>query len=711
MLKNLFLIILFFFLLVFFLKDLNQIDIVYPVTKKSLQEDDYHGTVVKDPYRWLEDMESDEVKKWINEQQSLTESYIDQIPFIDQIEERLKERWNYPRMTTPFHRNGRYFFYKNTGLQNHSVLYYQDGLNGEEKIVLDPNLLSDDGSLSISMVSVSKDGKLLVYGVSESGSDWDEYYVMNIDTGEKFPDHLKWIKFSRAYWHPDGSGFYYSRYPKPDFGNEYKNQNQFNKLYFHKIGTNQSEDILVYEDLEHPDYGFYSWITDDEKYQMLGIWSGANDNNLLYYKKIGSTGEFLPIIDDWIGDFRIVHNIGSSFYLQTTYKSPKGRLVKIDLNNVGIDNWEDIIFETKNTLHSSKVVNENQILVIYKKNLIHELQLYSIEGEFVKDISLPSKGSLRISADWRDSDVFYSFTSFLYPTSIFQLNIDSGKSEVYWEADMNFDNSKYTVEQKFYSSKDGTQIPIFIIYNNNIKKDGSNPTYLYGYGGFNAGLTPYFSLSRLTWLEAGGIIALPGIRGGNEYGEDWHRGGMLENKQNVFDDFINAALYLIDNKYTNPNKLAIGGGSNGGLLVSVCALQRPDIFKVVDCSVPVADMLRYHKFTIGWAWIPEYGSSDDPEQFKFLYNYSPIHNVSEGIEYPSMIISTADHDDRVVPLHSYKLAASFQEKQNGNNPILLQVFTKSGHGAGKPTSQVIREIAIKWGFILHELDEGYSIIH
>ena len=708
--KNMFLIVLLILSVLFFIKDSNQLDIMYPETKISLHEDDYHGVIVKDPYRWLEDMESEEVKNWILDQQSLTDSYIEQIPFVDQIENRLKERWNYPKMTTPFHRDDRYFFYKNTGLQNHSVLFYKDGLNGKEKIVLDPNLLSEDGSLSISMISVSKDGKLLAYGLSKSGSDWDEYYVMNIDTGEIFSDHLKWIKFSKAYWLPDGSGFYYSRYPEPTIGSEYKNQNHFNKLYLHKIGTEQSEDILIYEDLEHPDYGFYTWITDDEKYQILGVWSGANDYNLLYYKKFGSTNKFSPIVDDWIGDFRIVHNVDSVFYLQTTYNSPKGRIVKIDINNSSMDNLENIIPEKENTLHSSKIVNKNQFLLIYKKHLIHELELYNIEGNFVKNIPLPSKGSISISADWDDADIFYSFTSFLYPTTIFQLNIDSGESMVYWEADINFDNSKYTVEQKFYSSKDGTQIPMFIIYNNKMKKDGSNPTYLYGYGGFNAGLSPYFSISRLTWLEAGGIIALPGIRGGNEYGEDWHKGGMLENKQNVFDDFISAALYLIDNNYTNPSKLAIGGGSNGGLLVSVCALQKPDIFQVVDCSVPVADMLRYHKFTIGWAWVPEYGSSDDPDQFKFLYNYSPVHNVNEGIEYPSMIISTADHDDRVVPLHSYKLAAALQEKQSSENPILLQVFTKSGHGAGKPTNQVIREIATKWSFILYELDENYSII-
>ena len=682
----------------------NKNKIVYPYTKTVAQEDDYHGTIVKDPYRWLEDMDSKEVKDWIFEQQKLTESYIDQIPQIVEIENKLKERWNYPRMSLPFHRNNRYFFYKNSGLQNHSVLYYKDGLNGEEKILLDPNILSEDGSLSVSMVSVSKDGKLLAYGISKSGSDWDEYFVKDIDTGENFADHLKWIKFSKAYWLPDGSGFFYSRYPEPLEGDEFKNQNQFNKLYFHRIGTEQSKDSLIYEDSLNPDYGFYSWVTNDEQYQILGVWSGSNNNNLLYYKKKGSKEKFKPIIDEWIGDFRLIHNIGSEFYIQTTFNSPKGRIIKIDINDPSQKNWKNIVNENENTLHSSKVVNTNQILITYKKDLIHKLHLHDINGEYIDEVSLPSKGSLRISANWDDSEIFYSFTSFLYPTTIFKLNLNSGLSDLYWEADINFDNNLYTVDQIFYDSKDGTQIPMFIIYNNKMKKNSLNPTYLYGYGGFNAGLTPYFSLSRLSWLELGGIIALPGIRGGNEYGEDWHKDGMLGNKQNVFDDFISAASYLIEEKYTNPNKLAIGGGSNGGLLVSACALQQPDLFRVVDCSVPVADMLRYHKFTIGWAWIPEYGSSDDPEQFQVLFNYSPVHNVKKGVKYPSMLISTADHDDRVVPLHSYKLAATLQAKQYGKNPILLQVHSKSGHGAGKPTEKIIKEIATKWGFILNELD-------
>ena len=404
----------------------NKNKIVYPYTKTVAQEDDYHGTIVKDPYRWLEDMDSKEVKDWIFEQQKLTESYIDQIPQIVEIENKLKERWNYPRMSLPFHRNNRYFFYKNSGLQNHSVLYYKDGLNGEEKILLDPNILSEDGSLSVSMVSVSKDGKLLAYGISKSGSDWDEYFIKDIDTGENFADHLKWIKFSKAYWLPDGSGFFYSRYPEPLEGDEFKNQNQFNKLYFHRIGTEQSKDSLIYEDSLNPDYGFYSWVTNDEQYQILGVWSGSNNNNLLYYKKKGSKEKFQPIIDEWIGDFRLIHNIGSEFYIQTTFNSPKGRIIKIDINDPSQKNWKNIVNENENTLHSSKVVNTNQILITYKKDLIHNLHLHDINGEYIDEVSLPSKGSLRISANWDDSEIFYSFTSFLYPTTIFKLNLNSG---------------------------------------------------------------------------------------------------------------------------------------------------------------------------------------------------------------------------------------------------------------------------------------------
>ena len=684
----------------------KQNTITYPQTRTINQVDNYFGTTVSDPYRWLEDLDSKEVLNWAHSQQDVTQKYLDKIPFTDKIDNILKSNWDYERMGMPFHRKNRYFYYHNTGLQNHSILCYKDGINGDAKVLLDPNTFSEDGSESLSMVSVSKDGNTLAYGISQSGSDWDEYFIMDITSGKKYDDHLKWIKFSSASWLPDGSGFYYGRYPKPT-GDEFEDQNQNNKLYLHRIGTSQDEDELVYEDPSNPDYGFYSWVTKDEKYQILGVWSGANDHTLLFYRQFKSLGEFLPIIDEWKGDFNIIHNFGSEFFIFTRFESPNGRVMKFDLSSTDFSTWIDIVAESDDILSRAKLVNKNQLLLTFKKDLIDEVRMYNLEGTLIDNFKLPDMGSVDFSGNWDDYKIFYTFTSFLYPSTIFTLDLETKKSELFWNPVLNFDASSYTVKREFYTSKDGTQIPMFIIHKSDLELNGSNPTYLYGYGGFNGSVTPYFSVSRLTWLEIGGVLALPAIRGGGEYGEDWHEAGMLDRKQNVFDDFIFAAEFLIDSKYTSSQKLAIGGGSNGGLLVSACMLQRPDLFSVVDCSVPVTDMLRFHKFTIGWAWVPEYGSSENKDQFKTLIQYSPVHNVKQGVKYPSIMISTGDHDDRVVPSHSYKLAAELQSKNGGDNPMLLRVHGKSGHGAGKPTNQVIREIAETWAFILHEM--GVSI--
>lgn len=684
----------------------KQNTITYPQTRTINQVDNYFGTTVSDPYRWLEDLDSKEVLNWAHSQQDVTQKYLDRIPFTDKIDNILKSNWDYERMGMPFHRKNRYFYYHNTGLQNHSILYYKDGINGDAKVLLDPNTFSEDGSESLSMVSVSKDGNTLAYGISQSGSDWDEYFIMDITSGKKYDDHLKWIKFSSASWLPDGSGFYYGRYPKPT-GDEFEDQNQNNKLYLHRIGTSQDEDELVYEDPSNPDYGFYSWVTKDEKYQILGVWSGANDHTLLFYRQFKSLGEFLPIIDEWKGDFNIIHNFGSEFFIFTRFESPNGRVMKFDLSSTDFSTWIDIVAESDDILSRAKLVNKNQLLLTFKKDLIDEVRMYNLEGTLIDNFKLPDMGSVDFSGNWDDYKIFYTFTSFLYPSTIFTLDLETRKSELFWNPVLDFDASSYTVKREFYTSKDGTQIPMFIIHKSDLELNGSNPTYLYGYGGFNGSVTPYFSVSRLTWLEIGGVLALPAIRGGGEYGEDWHEAGMLDRKQNVFDDFIFAAEFLIDSKYTSSPKLAIGGGSNGGLLVSACMLQRPDLFSVVDCSVPVTDMLRFHKFTIGWAWVPEYGSSENKDQFKTLIQYSPVHNVKQGVKYPSIMISTGDHDDRVVPSHSYKLAAELQSKNGGDNPMLLRVHGKSGHGAGKPTNQVIREIAETWAFILHEM--GVSI--
>ncbi|MBC8312142.1 MAG: S9 family peptidase [Candidatus Marinimicrobia bacterium] len=682
----------------------TQKSITYPPTRTVDQIDDYFGTQVSDPYRWLEDLDSEEVLNWAHSQQDVTQKYLNKIPFTNKIEDLLKSKWDYERMGRPFHRENRYFYYHNTGLQNHSMLYFKDGLDGDPRVLLDPNLFSGDGSKSLSMVSVSKDGNSLAYGISQSGSDWDEYFIMDVVSGKHYDDHLKWIKFSKASWLPDGSGFYYGRYPEPK-GDEFEVQNQNNKLYLHRIGTSQNEDELIYEDPENPDYGFSSWITTDEKYQILGAWSGANDHILLFYRDFGSKNDFIPIVSEWKGDFNIIHNFGSEFYVFTRFESPNGRVMKFDLSNPEFSTWEDVIPESDDILSEVRIVNRNQLLTTFRKDLIDEVKIFSVDGTFIYDIQLPDMGSVGFSAQWDDTEIFYNFSSFLYPSTIFTLNLNTRKSELYWRPNLNFDASNFTLKREFYESKDGTRIPMFIVHKSELKLDGQNPTYLYGYGGFNGSVTPYFSVSRLTWLELGGVLALPAIRGGGEYGEDWHEAGMLNQKQNVFDDFIAAGEFLINTGYTSSEKLAIGGGSNGGLLVSACMLQRPDLFTVIDCSVPVTDMLRFHKFTIGWAWVPEYGSSEDKAQFQTLIQYSPVHNVKKGENYPSIIISTGDHDDRVVPSHSYKLAAELQRKNGGTNPMLLRVHGKSGHGEGKPTNQVIREIAETWAFILNEMGE------
>jgi len=474
-------------------------------------------------------------------------------------------------------------------------------------------------------------------------------------------------------------------------------------LYFHKIGTDQSIDQLIYENSEHPDYGFGAWVTEDEKFLIMSVWSGANNKSLLYYRPYQSESDFIPIIDEWLGQFSVVHNVGYDFYIYTKYSAPNGKFMKMDPRQPAFENWTTIIPENEYVLRNVRVVDHNKLIGIYRENMVSAVKIFEMEGEYISDMALPSLGSIGISARWDDTEFFYSFSSFLYPRSIFKFDMETMKSTLFWSPALEFEPNHYNVELKFYLSRDGTHIPMFIIHKKDLVLNGSNPTYLYGYGGFNSSVSPYFSVSRLAWLEEGGVLALPGLRGGSEYGEKWHEDGMLDKKQNVFDDFIFAAEYLISENYTSPQYLAIGGGSNGGLLVSACMLQRPELFRGVNCGVPVTDMLRYHKFTIGWAWVPEYGSSEDPDQFEFLYQYSPVHNVKANSKYPSMLISTGDHDDRVVPSHSYKLIAELQSKNTSDNPMFLRVHSKSGHGAGKPTRQIIHERAQTWGFILHEM--------
>ncbi|MFQ6610009.1 MAG: prolyl oligopeptidase family protein [Fidelibacterota bacterium] len=679
----------------------------YPAAPRSDQVDDFHGTAVVDPYRPLEDLDAPETKQWVDAQNVLTESYLKQIPYREKIRSRLTELWDHPRSSLPFKRAGRYFQYKNSGLQNQSILYYKDGIDGVEKVALDPNQLSEDGTVALSSLDIHKDGKLVAYGISRSGSDWVEYFVRDIDSGKDLDDHLQWVKFSEATWHPDGSGFYYARYPEPKTGDEYEDVNVNQKLYFHKLGTPQIEDELIYEDSEHPQYGFSASVTEDEQFLILTVWAGTENKNLLYIRPLESSLPFRPVVDEWIGEFSVIGHEDQKLYVMTTYEAPLGKIITIDTQFLKPESWTTIIPESDVVLRSVGMI-DHHLFATYRRDVVDEVNIYDFSGAFLHSMTLPDLGSVNLSGRYDDPEIFYQFTSYLYPSTIFQYDYLKDISQLYEKSNIDFDPSKYESKRIFYESKDGTRVPMFIIHKKGIIKNGNNPTYLYGYGGFNISLTPGFSFSRLVWLEHGGIYAVPNLRGGGEYGETWHEAGMLAHKQNVFDDFISAAEYLIDEGYTSPSKLAIGGGSNGGLLVSAVMMQRPDLFGTVNCDVPVADMLRYHKFTIGWAWVNEYGSADVADQFPYLYAYSPLHNVIKGEAYPPIMITTGDHDDRVVPSHSFKLIATLQEKNGSKNPMLIRIETDGGHGAGLPTEKAIAKSTDVWSFLLYSLGENWT---
>ncbi|WP_337872553.1 prolyl oligopeptidase family serine peptidase [Ignavibacterium sp.] len=689
----------FFLLIIILISTYTYSQIKYPETKKVNVVDNYHGTLVADPYRWLEDDNSEETKAWVQEQNKITFEYLSKIPFREKIKERFTKLYNYPKYSAPFRAGKKYYFFKNDGLQNQSVMYVMDNLNGEPKVFLDPNKLSEDGTKSLSNYSFSKDGKWFVYGVSTGGSDWDEFFVMNALTGEKLNDHLKWIKFSGIAW--KDNGFYYSRYPEPT-GSELSQKNQFSKIYYHKLGTPQSEDVVIYEDPTRPDRGFYAGTTDDERFLIIGFSEGTNNNGLIVKDLSNSQSEFITIVDDLNNNYGVVDNVGDKILVLTDYKAPKYRLILIDPTNPSRENWKNVIPETDNVLQSVSIIGE-KIVATYMQVASHHVYLFNLDGKPEGEIKLPALGTVGLSGRRDDSIAFYSFTSFTYPGTIYKFDVNTKQSELYKQIELDFDFDNYETKQVFYKSKDGTKIPMFIVHKKGLELDGNNPTYLYSYGGFNVSLLPYFSTSRLIFLENGGVFAMPNIRGGGEYGEDWHKAGMLDKKQNVFDDFIAAAEYLIKEGYTNPNKIACAGGSNGGLLIGAVINQRPDLFKVALPAVGVMDMLRFHKFTIGYYWVVEYGSSDDPEQFKFLYAYSPLHNIKENLNYPAVLVTTADHDDRVVPAHSFKYIATLQEKYKGKNPVLIRIETKAGHGAGKPTSKIIEEVADVWSFVFYNL--------
>jgi prolyl oligopeptidase len=672
----------------------------YPETKKTDVTDDYHGTVVADPYRWLEDDMSEETAQWVQAQNEVTFGYLDKIPFRNQMKDRLTEIWDYPRFSVTFKKGDRYFYFMNTGMQNQSVLYMQESLEAEAEVLLDPNELSDDGTVALSNYAVSNDGKYLAYGISRGGSDWNEFFVMEIATRKLLDDHLKWIKFSGISW--QGNGFYYSRYDEPK-GSELSGKNEFHKVYYHTIGTPQANDELIYENKDFPQRNYYAGVTDDERFLLI-YESESTSGNAVYVKDLtAKNAKFEALATGFDHDYTVVDDFDGKLFVRTNYEAPKYRLIAVDPKNMAKENWVTILPEQEEVLEGVSLVG-GKLVAQYMKDAYTQAFIYDMQGNMIAPLNLPGIGTMGgFNGEKDDNIAFYGFTSFTFPSTIYKYDIDKNESVVYREPQIDFDASLYETKQIFYESKDGTKVPMFIVHKKGLELNGKNPTLLYGYGGFNVSLTPSFSTTRLLLLEQGGVFAMANIRGGGEYGEKWHKAGTLENKQNVFDDFIAAAEYLIDSKYTSSDYLAIQGGSNGGLLVGAVMTQRPELIRVAFPAVGVLDMLRYHQFTIGWAWATDYGTSETPEGFEYLIKYSPLHNVKAGTCYPATMVTTADHDDRVVPAHSFKFIAELQEKQSCANPTLIRIDVKAGHGAGKPTSMIIEEYADIYSFMFYNM--------
>ena len=679
----------------------------YPKAKKIDQTDDYHGTKVSDPYRWLENPDAPESREWIEAQNKLTFGFLEQIPERTKIKERLTKLWNYEKYSAPFKENKRYFFYKNDGLQNQNVLYTAESLEGTPRVLLDPNTLSNNGTVALSGTAMSHDGNLMAYSLSSAGSDWQEWKVRDVAMGKELEDQVKWSKFSGAAWTPDNKGFYYSRYDEPNEKTKLEDANYFQKLFYHRLGTKQSDDTLIYERKDQKEWGFGGAVSEDGRYLIINVWQGTDPKNLLFYQDLtAKNSKVVELIKDFEASYSFIGNDGAVFYFRTDLKASRGKVIAIDTNKPERDNWKEIIAESAETIDGESGVSfvNNQFIVPYLKDARSQIKIFDIKGKLIREVELPGIGTASgFSGKRKDKETFYAFTGFTAPTTIYRYDLVTGKSSVFRAPKVDFNPNDYETKQVFYASKDGTKVPMFITHKKGLKLDGKNPTYLYAYGGFNVSLTPAFSISNLVWMEMGGVFAQPNLRGGGEYGEDWHQSGMKLKKQNVFDDFIAAAEWLIANKYTSTPKLAIGGGSNGGLLVGACMTQRPDLFGAALPAVGVMDMLRFQKFTIGWAWTSDYGSSENAEDFKALFAYSPLHNIKPGTAYPATMVTTADHDDRVVPAHSFKFAATMQAAQAGANPILIRIETDAGHGAGKPTTKVIEEVADRWGFLMKVL--------
>ncbi len=678
----------------------------YPDTRRVDHVDVYHGTKVADPYRWLEDdvRKAPDVAAWVEAENKVTAAYLKAIPERPAITRRLTELWNYEKYSAPFKAGGRYFYTRNDGLQNQSVLYTLDSLDGEPRVLIDPNKWSKDGTVALSGLSVSDDGRHIAYGVAEAGSDWNTWHVLDVGTGQVLPDELKWVKFSSASWTKDGKGFFYSRYDEPAGGGQFQKLNLNQKVFYHRVGTPQSDDVLVYRRPDHPDWGFQTTVTEDGRYLILTIWKGTNDTYRITYKDLTEPyGMPVDLIENFDNEYTLVGSDGPVFYFKTDLAAPRGRVIAIDTRKPERAHWKEVIPQAKENLRSVDFVG-NLFIAQYLKDARTQVKLFAPDGTFVREVQFPTLGTAAGFGGKRtDTETFYSFSSFATPPSIYRYDLITGQSKLLRQAKVKFHPEDYEVKQVFYTSKDGTKVPMFITAKKGIPLDGSHPTLLYGYGGFNIPMTPVFSISRVMWLEMGGVYAQANLRGGGEYGKEWHEAGTKLRKQNVFDDFIAAAEWLIANKYTRPDRLAIQGGSNGGLLVGAVMTQRPDLFGACLPAVGVMDMLRFQKFTAGRFWVDDYGSSDNPEEFKALYAYSPYHNLKKGTKYPATLVTTADTDDRVVPGHSFKFIALLQYCQAGSAPVLARIETRAGHGAGKPTAKQIEEVADQLAFLVKNL--------
>ncbi len=687
----------------------------YPKTPRGTVVDDYHGVSVPDPYRWLEDTEARATFEWVEDQNAITERHLATIPNRRAVRDRVAELWDYTRYGTPAYpvpvlAGGCRFFFRSDGLQNQPVLFVEPE-HGEARVLMDPNTLSEDGTVALSSFDVTHDGRLLAYALTHGGSDWQEIRVRDVDTGADLPDHVEWMKFASPSWTRDGRGFFYSRYPAPDARDALLETNRGQQLYYHRLGTDQSQDVLIYERPDEPDWGFMARVTEDGRYAVIHVWHGSASENRLYYLDLEHPanplldGEVRPIMDDGDASYAFVANLGERFLVLTDLEAPRRRLVAVDLRKPEPEHWESIIPEDEPVLESVRLLG-GRLVAAYLVDARGELRVHDLDGIQLPGIALPTLGSVAgFGGSETKSEMFFAFTSFVHPRTVYRCELDSRTTEVYGTTP-DFDVSDLVTEQVFVASKDGTRVPMFITHRRGATRDGDRPVMLYGYGGFNVSLSPFFSVANLVWMEMGGVLAVPNLRGGGEYGEEWHRSGTRERKQNVFDDFQAAATHLIEAGYTRPERIAISGGSNGGLLVGACMIQRPDLFAVALPAVGVMDMLRFHRFTIGWAWVSDYGSADEPEEFAFLRAYSPLHTLEDGECYPATLVTTADRDDRVVPGHSFKFTARLQEAQGCDRPVLIRVDRQAGHGAGKPTRKLIDEAGDRLAFAWHHLGQG-----